>query len=253
MPSKIEWTDETWNPITGCTKVSAGCKNCYAERIAKRFWGDRKFTDVLCHPERLEIPLHWKKPRRIFVCSMSDLFHPGASPDFVVSVFEIMTACPQHDFQVLTKRTERIAPVLFGEDGNWYLGGGDYLPNVWMGVTCEDQDTANKRIPVLFDSWLGIKFVSCEPLLENIDFVKTAYGIKEYCGREMAGLTYSGFIRLLDWVIVGAETGPDARYMDPDWAREIRDACQKSGIPFFMKQMSNKAPIPNDLMIREYV
>jgi len=157
MPSKIEWTDETWNPITGCTKVSAGCKNCYAERIAKRFWGDRKFTDVQCHPERLEIPLHWKKPRRIFVCSMSDLFHPGASPDFVVSVFEIMTACPQHDFQVLTKRTERIAPVLFGEDGNWYLGGGDYLPNVWMGVTCEDQDTANKRIPVLFDS--------CPPLL----------------------------------------------------------------------------------------
>ena len=243
MPTKIEWTDETWNPVTGCTKVSAGCKNCYAERIAKRFWGDRKFTDVQCHPERLEIPLHWKKPRRIFVCSTSDLFHEDVPAEFIISVFEVMFACPQHTFQVLTKRPERFSPVLFGHEGNYYLGGGDYLPNVWLGVSVENNDQLSRTTSLVAISYFK-HFISFEPLLENIGVIPWLYN-EDLFGNQVEGHS-------IDWVIVGAETGPGARYMNPDWARSIRDQCGNAGIPFFMKQMTGKALIPDDLMIREY-
>ena len=134
MPTKIEWADETWNPVTGCTKVSAGCKNCYAERIAKRFWGERKFTDIRCHPERLEIPLHWKKPRRIFVCSMSDLFHIDIPIAFPSQIFSVIKRCPQHTFQILTKRP-KLAVFMDQTVGIWEL------PNMWLGVTVENQKT----------------------------------------------------------------------------------------------------------------
>lgn len=223
MSTKIEWTDETWNPVTGCTKVSAGCKNCYAERIAKRFWGDRKFTDVQCHPERLEIPLHWKKPRRIFVCSMSDFFHADIPLEFQAKIFSIIKRCPQHTFQILTKRPE-LAVFMDKVVGIWEH------PNMWLGVTVENQETFDRIHEIRHVSTAIKKFVSFEPLLE----------------------LPRGSLEGIGWVIVGGETGPGARYMNPDWAREIRDVCQKSGIPFFMKQMSNKQSIPDDLMIREY-
>ena len=223
MPTKIEWADETWNPITGCTKVSAGCKNCYAERIAKRFWVERKFTDVQCHPERLDIPLHWKKPRRVFVCSMSDFFHIDIPIAFQSQIFSIIGRCPQHTFQILTKRPE-LAVFMDRAAGIWEH------PNMWLGVTVENQETFGRIFQIRHVSTAIKKFVSFEPLLE----------------------LPRGTLEGVGWVIVGGETGPGARYMNPDWAREIRDVCQNSGIPFFMKQMSNKAPIPDDLMIREY-
>ena len=241
--TKIEWCDATWSPITGCTKVSAGCCLCYAERIAKRFWGDRNFTDVQCPPERLEIPLHWKKPRKIFVCSMSDLFHPLVPADFIISVFEIASACPQHTFMILTKRPERLSPILFGAEGNWYLGSGDYLPNVWLGVTVEDNDHLS-RITSLVAIYHFIHFVSFEPLLEDVGTVPWLDSLDLY-GNPAPG-------HKVDWIIAGAETGPGARYMNPDWARSIRDQAQKNNIPFFMKKMSNNQPIPDDLMIREF-
>ena len=223
MPTKIEWTDETWNPVTGCTKVSTGCKNCYAERLAKRFWGERKFTDVRCHPERLEIPLHWKKPRRIFVCSMSDFFHVEIPVEFQAKIFSIIKRCPQHTFQILTKRPE-LAVFMDKVAGIWEYS------NMWLGVTVENQEAFDRIHKILHVSTAIKKFVSFEPLLE----------------------LPRGSLEGIDWVIVGAETGAGARYMSPDWAREIRDVCLKSGIPFFMKKMSNNQPIPNDLMIREY-
>src|SRR3990167_9713762 len=168
--TSIEWADEVWNPVTGCTKVSQGCKNCYAERIAERFWGDRKFTDVQMHEDRLRAPLHWKKPRRIFVNSMSDLFHPAVPASFIHAVYYVMTESKQHTFIVLTKRPERIVPVLYGAESNYYLGGGDYLPNVWHLTSAENQETANTRVPELLKlcgmsgGWPVIG-VSVEPML----------------------------------------------------------------------------------------
>jgi protein gp37 len=179
--SSIEWTDATWSPVTGCTKVSEGCRHCYAETMAKRFWGDRHFGDVQCHPDRLEQPLRWRKPRRVFVNSMSDLFHPAVPDDFIDRVFAVMALCPQHTFQVLTKRPERMRA--------WFDGGehlrmtrcfrnfqhytkpvGPWpLPNVWLGVSVEDQATADERIPVLLDTPSALCFVSAEPLLGEID------------------------------------------------------------------------------------
>ena len=203
--TKIEWTDETWNPVTGCTKVSAGCANCYAEVIARRFWGERDFTDVQCHPERLEQPLKWKKPRRVFVSSMSDLFHEDVPMDFIINCFEVMRSLPRHTFQVLTKRPIRMM--------NYYRGRAAYYPNVWLGMSVENQQNM-MRVPYLRD-WAGVKFVSLEPLLNPIDLGNTDN---------------------IDWVIVGCESGPKARPMNLDWVRDIRDQCVAADIPFFFKQ-----------------
>lgn len=217
--TKIEWTDEVWNPVTGCTKVSQGCKNCYAERIAERFWGDRKFTDVQCHEDRLEIPLHWKKPRKIFVNSMSDLFHPAVPFDFVDEVFAAIWKADQHTYQILTKRPERMHDYF--KRGNWML---DYpLSNVWLGVSCEDQKAADERIPWLLKTPAAVRFVSYEPALGPVDF-ETYIEQGEY--EEPP----------LDWIIAGGESGPGARPAHPDWFRSVRDQCVEAGVPFFFKQ-----------------
>ena len=159
--SKIQWTDETWNPVVGCTKVSQGCKFCYAERLYPRVYPGHAFTTVRLMPERLEQPLGWRKPRMVFVNSMSDLFHENIPASFIVQCFEVMGAAPQHTYQILTKRTERIDPVLFGEEGGFYLGGGDFYPHILLGVSVEDQTTADDRIPKLLTSgWVGKKFVA---------------------------------------------------------------------------------------------
>jgi protein gp37 len=251
--TKIEWTDQTWNPVTGCTKISEGCAHCYAERMSKRLAGRCGYPeashnfDVTLHPDRLDEPLHWRKPRRVFVVSMGDLFHEDIPDSFILEVFRVMGRqnTRQHTFQVLTKRPGRmkewISEYIVDRDGK-----PDPFPNIWLGVTAENQERANERIPTLLQIPAAVRFVSVEPMLGPVD-------LSEWINPQGATARddparYS----LLDWVICGGESGPDARPMHPDWARSLRDQCQMAGVPFFMKQMSKKAPIPDDLMIREY-
>ena len=220
--SKIEWTDATWNPVTGCAKISPGCTNCYAERMAYRFAGCNGYPerphhfDVTLHPERLEQPLRWRKPRRVFVVSMGDLFHEDVPDDYIREVFWTMQRAGWHTFQVLTKRPRRMAA--------WFAKRQDapVLPNVWLGVTVEDQQRADERIPYLLECPAAVRFVSAEPLLGPID-------LRAWLG------PVSTWERL-DWVICGGESGPGAQPMHPDWARALRDQCVSAGVPFFFKQ-----------------
>ena len=214
--SAIEWTDATWNPVRGCTKVSPGCKNCYALTFSERFRGvpghpfEQGF-DLRLVPEKLEDPLKWRTPRRIFVNSMSDLFHPGIPLDYILRVFEVMGRAPWHQFQVLTKRSERlreIAPRL-----PWH-------PNVWMGVSVENQDYAHRSVD-LGGVGAAVRFLSVEPLLGPISRLPLV-GIQ--------------------WVIVGGESGWRHRPMRPEWAREIRDQCKEAGVAFFFKQWGGRFP-----------
>ena len=237
--TSIEWATDVWNPVTGCTKVSQGCKNCYAERIAERFWGERKFTDVQLHPDRLEDPMHWKKPRRVFVNSMSDLFHPDVSYDFIGDVIETISKCPQHTFMVLTKRPERMQ-FIFSKVMK-YLAEKP-LPNLWLGVSVEDQKTADERIPLLLQTPAAVRFVSCEPLLEPVDINISIFGFHREYGNPMPPKFSWVRGNGLDWVICGGESGSGARPMHPDWARSLRDQCQAASVPFFFKQWGEWAP-----------
>ena len=207
--SQIEWTEATWNPVTGCTQVSPGCANCYAMRFAERFRGvpghpyERGF-DLQLRPERLDQPLRWRKPRTIFVNSMSDLFHPDVPDAYIQRVFAVMQEASQHRFQVLTKRSERLAEL------------SPMLPwpeNIWMGVSVENQRWTS-RIDDLRQTGAKIKFLSCEPLLGPLDL-------------DLKGI---------DWVIAGGESGPGARPMAGDWVRGVRDQCGETETAFFFKQ-----------------
>ena len=208
--SSIEWTDATWNPVTGCTKISPGCKHCYAERMAKRLkaMGQRNYAngfEVTLQPHMLELPLKWRRPSQVFVNSMSDLFHNDVPTDYVHKVFDVMRRADWHQYQVLTKRSERLrelAPHLRWE------------PQIWMGVSVENEDYLS-RIEDLRRIGAHVKFLSLEPLLGPLH-----------------GLNLRG----IDWVIVGGESGPGARPMEPEWVREIRDRCLRSNVPFFFKQ-----------------
>ena len=231
MATKIEWTDETWNPVTGCTKVSAGCKNCYAERMSKRLAGrygypaDDPFR-VTLHPDRIGWPLHWRKPRRVFVCSMGDLFHEDVPLYFQVDVWRTMADSPQHTFQVLTKRADlmqrRLQPLsqTFG-----------VLPNVWMGVTAENQETADERIPELLQIPASVRFVSCEPLLGPINIQRRLI------------YDWYPFSPNLHWVIAGCESGSGRRHSDIGWFHSLRDQCKTKGTPFFLKQMDRNGKV----------
>jgi len=261
--SKIEWCDATWNPVTGCTKVSRGCKNCYAEGVANRFWGDRKFTDIQCHEDRLDQPLRWKKPRRIFVNSMSDLFHPDVPDKFIGAVWSKMLEAPQHTFVVLTKRPARMADIVARLVAECEKKGLRKATNIWLGVSVETQKEADIRIPLLLQTPAAVRFVSCEPLLGPVDLSpwvkprsfddliqldkwnrKEANESKEVFGLnektiDVDGKPYTGrFLEpeKLDWVIVGGESGPHARPMHPDWVRLIRNQCVAAGTSFFFKQ-----------------
>ena len=220
--SKIEWTDATWNPVTGCTKVSPGCDHCYAEGIANRFRGPAfpNGFDVTLRPNRLEEPLRWRSPRRVFVNSMSDLFHESVPDDYLWDVFRVMEQTPQHTYQVLTKRHARLR--------SWVTKNQPYpLSNVWLGVSVEDQKWADIRIPALLDTPAAVRFLSCEPLLGRLS-------LPRYLG-EPSGLA-GDWERLIDWVIVGGESGAAARPMDPEWVRTLRDLCEATGTAFFFKQ-----------------
>jgi protein gp37 len=244
MGTAIEWTDETWNPVTGCTKVSPGCDHCYAERVTERFHGPGSFERVVLHPDRLEKPLHWCKPRKVFVNSMSDLFHDEIPDEFIARVFAVMSLAPRHQFQLLTKRHGRMRSVLgsaaFEETvrdiartvkygGGWSnprLNDVNYrtwpLPNVWIGVSAEDQKRAELRIPALLETPAAVRFVSLEPLLGPIDLDAVPLPSPQ--------------ARPLDWVIVGGESGRSARPMHAAWARDLRDQCVTAGVPFLFKQ-----------------
>lgn len=207
--STIEWTESTWNPVTGCTKVSPGCAHCYAETFAERFRGVLGHPyevgfDLTLRPERLELPLHWREPRRVFVNSMSDLFHEGVPENYIAKVFATMERAHWHTFQVLTKRPERAAAI--GDDLCW-------PPNVWLGTSIELQRWTT-RLDSLRRTPAAVRFLSCEPLLGPLDLD----------------------LSLVDWVIVGGESGHGARRMDPDWARGIREQCRAAQVPFFFKQ-----------------
>jgi protein gp37 len=208
--SRIEWTQCTWNPVTGCTKISTGCLNCYAERMARRLkaMGQPNYRNgfrLTLHPRMLDLPLRWKQPRMVFVNSMSDLFHDDVPVEFIISVFDVMKRASHHRFQVLTKRSERL---------NMLSGELCWPMNVWMGVTVESGDYAY-RIADLRRTNAKIKFISFEPLLGPVSHL------------DLTGI---------DWVIVGGESGPGARPMDRDWAIKIRDHCLSTRIPFFFKQ-----------------
>ena len=240
--TKINWADRVWNPVTGCTKVSEGCRNCYAETMAKRFWKDRKFSDVQYNPEKLFQPLSWKKPSRVFVNSMSDLFHKDVPFTVILNIWRVMMDSKKHTFMILTKRPERMIEFI-----KWLnITDDEKQSNIWLGVSVEDQKTADERIPLLLSTPAAVRFVSCEPLLGPVDFWKFAtreetfgsmydhrgsYGI--YPGLPPEPIKYHEGI---DWVIVGGESGPGARPMHPDWARSIRNQCVDAGVPFFFKQ-----------------
>lgn len=231
--SKIEWCDTTWNVVTGCTKVSEGCRNCYAETMASRFWGDRKFTDVRIHPERLKQPLDWKKPARVFVNSMSDLFHKDIPFEFIDEVFHIMRVADRHTFLILTKRPDIMLKFIDWQKKNTVrFDWRSAHKNIWLGVSVENQKTADERIPLLLQTPAAVRFVSCEPLLGEIDLKGWIY---------KNGMWVDGQKRI-DWVIVGGESGKNARPMHPDWARSIRDQCVDAGVPFFFKQWGEWHP-----------
>jgi protein gp37 len=276
--TSISWTDATWNPIRGCSRVSPGCVHCYAERVAGRFSGQGQPYEGLVKlvkrthekvslsktsakysktsttearwngvvrliPEHLADPLRWRKPRRIFVNSMSDLFHEALSNEQIAAVFGVMAAAPRHTFQVLTKRPERMRqwfewigqqpepPVRAMNAALDVLEGVRMsvnsqrwpLPNVWLGVSVENQAAADERIPLLLDTPAAVRFLSCEPLLGPV--VLPAH-------EQSMGSSHSP----LDWVIAGCESGPGARPCDTDWLRRLRDQCEEGAVPFFLKQ-----------------
>jgi protein gp37 len=208
--SDIEWTDATWNPVTGCTKISPGCKHCYAARMANRLKAMRQANykngfDVTLQPQMLELPLQWKAPKRIFVNSMSDLFHPDVPLAYIKKVFAVMHRAPRHQYQILTKRSERLLEL---------SDKLDWAPQIWMGVSVENQKYVS-RIDDLRKTAAHVKFLSLEPLLGPLKKLK---------------------LRGIDWAIVGGESGPGARPVGPEWITDIRDQCLDAGVPFFFKQ-----------------
>ena len=215
--SAIEWTDSSWNPVSGCTKVSPGCAHCYAERIAERLRGTKAFPDgfdLVLHPQRVNLPKYWKRPRRIFVNSMSDLFHELVPFDYIDQIFSTMCEADHHVYQILTKRPERML--------QWARSRNIEFPDhIWIGASVENQYWT-KRIPVLLAVSARVRFLSCEPLLKPITLRDTVRS------------------REIHWVIVGGESGPRARPMKAEWVRKLRDECKGAGIPFFFKQWGGK-------------
>jgi len=264
MTTKIEWADRTWNPIIGCSKISSGCDNCYAERMACRLahMGIRDYQDVTApdgNPGRMSTnwfkhwngetvlrqdelykPLKWKKPERIFVCSMGDLFHESLNTIDILDVFSVMMKAKQHTFMLLTKRPDNALKFCY-DTGIMPSGlpspacstpSGEVWPeNIWLGVTVENQEQAKIRIPVLLNTPASVRFVSIEPMLSSIDL---SFNVQaEHERNEGFGISA---IEGIDWVICGGETGPGARPMATEWAIDIKDRCVENGVPFFFKK-----------------
>ena len=272
----INWTDATWNVITGCSVLTPGCTNCYAMRLAgtrlKHHPSREGLTEmtktgpvwtgeVRFNEQWLDQPLRWKKPRMVFVCAHGDLFHESVPDEWIDQVFAVMAlTSTRHTFQILTKRAERMReymtkrdekltiPTLMGaRDASVIIKKYWPLPNVWLGVSVEDQERADERMPLLLDTPAAVRWISAEPLLGPIDFGGM------WVDHLDPGM-HINMLERLDWVVVGGESAQNkpGRPMHLDWARSLRDQCAAVGVAFHMKQMSNKAPIPNDLMIRQF-
>lgn len=288
--SSIEWTDATWNPTTGCSKISPGCANCYIERTPPFRMAGRKFVNgkipLQMHEDRLDYPLRWKKPRLVFVNSLSDLFHKEVPDAIIDQTFAVMALCPQHTFQVLTKRPERMATYLLdkhcawrhwkageairpGENGSPGLESPCY-PNVLLGVSVENRKHGLPRIEHLCRTPAAVRWLSIEPLLEDlgrVDLLRNEFGNPAHCvcghghgftrcpntggisrSCHVKGCPCPGFARVpgswngIDWVVVGGESGPGARPMHPGWVRSIRDQCVAAGVAFFFKQWGEWVP-----------
>jgi protein gp37 len=276
--TSIEWTDYNWNFLRGCSRVSEGCRNCYAEGVAARFSGEgmpyeglAKFVDhkprwtgeISFHEDILIEPLTWRRPRKVFVNSMSDLFHEKVTDEMLHKAFAVMALTPQHTYQILTKRPERMRKYFFRDNEetirrwhNAYPKGGLVetlwtlpLPNVWLGVSVEDQKTADERIPLLLNTPASVRWISAEPLLGPIKF-KTAKGWDksyddEFWMAEKASVIddfayWAIHDNGLNWVVVGGESGSGARPCDVQWIREIVDQCKAAGVPVFVKQLGAK-------------
>jgi protein gp37 len=280
----IEWTDATWNPITGCAIVSPGCTNCYAMRLAgtrlqhhpsragltrETKAGPVWTGEVRLNEDWLTQPLSWHRPRRIFVCAHGDLFAEGVPDEWIDRVFAVMTLTSRHVFQVLTKRPERMRDYI---KSHWHPNAPPLmhwpLPNVWLGVSVEDQRRADERIPILLDTPAAVRWISAEPLLGPIDPTHICIAAK-ITGSPRAGIHLDALRgryvesgrhyigawdvdglypadaspRRLDWVVAGGESGPGARPMHPDWARALRDQCSATGVPYFFKQWGNWASV----------
>lgn len=250
--TRIEWAHKVWNPITGCSPVSEGCQNCYARRMANRLRGRCGYPKenpfkVTLHPERLDEPLKWRKPRKVFVCSMSDLFHPDVPFDYITQVFDVMCSWrwpnkeaerigdeslledPGHTYMVLTKRPERVQDWLQWLFEYWpgdspvnvnLSAEGHFGRHIWFGVTAENQQRADERIPILLQIPATVRFVSVEPMLGPVDLTNFIIGPNK-----------------LDWVICGSETGPNHRETCIEWIGDLCDQCEHAGVPFFLKQM----------------
>lgn len=258
--TKIEWASKVWNPLTGCTKVSDGCRNCYAHELHSRrhkgFLNGAKlpqqyakpFSEIQLFPERLIQPKRWKKPERIFVNSMSDLFHDDVPEEFIREVFRVMVECPQHTFMILTKRAKRMHDVVHKIYADGFASGqGIYtqLQNVWLGVSTENQAAADERIPYLLDTPASVRFLSCEPLVDEVDLMKiqrTAMGRIDVLRGQRHVLRSIQPVNKVDCVIVGGESGTGARPMHPKWARSLRNQCLTANVPFFMKQFGEWHP-----------
>lgn len=268
----IEWTDETWNPTTGCDRVSPGCDNCYALTMAKRLkaMGSAKYqTDgdpltsgpgfgIAMHPDTVTAPFGWARPRKVFVNSMSDLFHKDVTDEFIAVVFSVMARTPQHTYQILTKRHGRMRSLLNRpsfRDNLAHLAPWP-LPNVWLGVSVEDQQRADLRVPALVHTPAAVRFLSCEPLLGPINLASSlrnanvqwghggrhrGTGTKE-CPRESHHHHDERCWFPLDWVIAGGESGPGYRAVDADWIRSLRDQCNASRVAFLFKQWGGRTP-----------
>jgi protein gp37 len=277
--TKIEWTQKTWNPVRGCSRISEGCRNCYAEKIAARFGGCKEsggygsslvleglpffgFVDTDGRWNgRVELvesmldgpgtPLRTRKPATWFVNSMSDLFHHALPEGDIRRVFRAIQQCQHHTFQILTKRAERMAEIMpgvlewlahFAPVGQGYdqRWNASPIPNAWLGVSVENQAAADKRIPLLLQTPAAVRFISAEPLLGAVDLSRYLYRTAVLDSYHGDGIAY--YKPRLDWVIVGGESGPGARPMHPDWARSVRDQCVAAGVPFFFKQWGEWIP-----------
>jgi protein gp37 len=298
--SAIEWTDATWNPLRGCSRVSAGCQHCYAERVAARFSGPGMPYEGLIHPttkgwngsvrmvpEVLDQPLRWRKPRKVFVNSMSDLFHESVPDEWINQIFDVMERCSHsewhgsqrgwtfaglHTFQILTKRPARMLSYITArlakkqayadQFKNCPTEGMRNSPaaawakqdasavrtHIWLGVSVEDQATADERIPLLLKCPAAVRWLSCEPLLGPINFRWRPYAheaagedYRTYLDR-MGSVDHLESLKGIDWIVAGGESGPGARPMHPDWARSLRDQCASAVVPFFFKQWGEWAP-----------
>ncbi len=252
----IEWTDATWNPIAGCSIVSKGCTNCYAMKQAARLeaMGQAKYAGltktvngkpvwtgkIAVAGKGFDQPLRWTKPRRIFVNSMSDLFHESVADETIDRVFDVMRQCERHVFQILTKRPDRMRDYYFRKGTPDDPGQDWYQPNIWLGVSVEDQATADQRIPILLDTPAALRWISAEPLLGPLD-------VSQWLDHHKVAGTGNRWHLPLDWIVAGGESGPDARPMHPDWIRSVRDQCATRAVLFFFKQWGEwREAVPGD-------